>query len=58
MLSISPGLGEMLVKTTGVPDLDTALQKVFTEYIELEIINIIEIHCCPIGYDSPNFIFI
>ncbi|MBI5031843.1 MAG: hypothetical protein HZB51_15040 [Chloroflexi bacterium] len=37
MISISPKLGDLLVRTTQTPDLDTALWKVLSEYIDLKI---------------------
>lgn len=37
MPTISPKLGEFLIKTTGTKDIDNAFQKVFTEYLELKL---------------------
>jgi len=34
---ISPKLGELLIKTTKVSDIDHALEKVFKEYIDLKL---------------------
>jgi hypothetical protein len=37
MPTISPKLGEFLIKTTKEKDIDNAFQKVFTEYLELKL---------------------
>lgn len=37
MLSVSPKLGELLIRTTQTPDLETALWKVLSEYVDLKI---------------------
>ena len=37
MISMSPKLGELLVRTTQTPDLETALWQVLSEYIDLKI---------------------
>jgi hypothetical protein len=37
MLSVSPKLGEFLIRTTQTPDLETALWKVLSEYVDLKI---------------------
>ena len=43
MLTVSPRLGEFLVKTTGAKDIDSALQKVFSDYLELKLRSLQEI---------------
>jgi len=43
MPAISPRLGEFLIKTTKAKDIDTAFQRVFTEYLELKLKNLQEI---------------
>ena len=40
MKTLSPKLGEMLLKTTGLADPDLALEKVIHEYLELKINNL------------------
>lgn len=37
MATISPRLGEFLIRTTGTPDIDGALHKVFADYMELKL---------------------
>lgn len=37
MSTISPRLGEFLIRTTGTPDIDDALHKVFSDYMELKL---------------------
>lgn len=37
MAAISPKLGEFLLKTTRTQDLNEALQKIFSEYLELKV---------------------
>ena len=37
MISISPQIGEFLIKVTHLPDINVALKKVLKEYIELKI---------------------
>ncbi len=38
MLTISPKLGSLLTRTTKTPDLETALWKVLSEYVEMKIL--------------------
>lgn len=42
MPSVSPRLGEFLIKTTGAKDIDHALKTVFTDYLELKLANLHE----------------
>ncbi len=42
MLTISPRLGEFLIKTTKAKDIDDALGKVFLDYLELKLKNLQE----------------
>jgi len=37
MLAISPRLGELLTRATQTPDFETALWKMFSEYVELKL---------------------
>lgn len=37
MVTVSPQIGEFLLKVTHLPDIDTALRKVLTEYLELKV---------------------
>ncbi len=37
MISVSPKLGELLIRTTQTPDLEAALLKVLTEYVDFKI---------------------
>lgn len=36
MVTVSPRLGELLMKTTQTPDIETALWKVLSEYLDLK----------------------
>ncbi len=38
MVTLSPRLGELLTKATQTPDLETALWKVLSEYVELKVV--------------------
>ena len=40
MSLMSPQIGEFLIKATHLPDIDAALKKVLTEYIELKTADI------------------
>lgn len=42
MITVSPQIGEFLIRVTHIPDIDAALKKVLSEYIELKIIDISE----------------
>jgi hypothetical protein len=37
MLAISPRLGELLTRATQTPDFETAVWKMFSEYVELKL---------------------
>ena len=37
MITVSPQIGEFLMKVTHLPDMDAALKKVLTEYLDLKI---------------------
>ncbi|MCX7838280.1 MAG: hypothetical protein N2559_02335 [Anaerolineae bacterium] len=37
MISVSPQLGELLIRTTQTADLDAALLKVLTEYVDFKV---------------------
>jgi len=37
MLTLSPRLGELLTRATQTPDLETALWKVLSEYVDLKV---------------------
>lgn len=37
MITVSPKVGELLVRITQTPDVDLALRKILTEYLELKI---------------------
>jgi hypothetical protein len=39
---MSPKLGEVLIKTTHSKDLDDALNKIFSEYLELKLTKLLE----------------
>lgn len=43
MPTISPRLGEFLVKTTGSKDIDDAFHKIFLDYLELKLESLSEI---------------
>jgi len=43
MLSVSPKLGEFLVKTTGAKDIDNAFEKIFTDYLDLKLKSLEEV---------------
>jgi len=40
MITVSPQIGEFLVKVTKLPDIDAALKKVLTEYLDLKIFDL------------------
>lgn len=40
MITVSPQIGEFLIKVTHLPDIDAALKKVLTEYIDLKVADI------------------
>lgn len=42
MITVSPQIGEFLIKVTHLSDMDAALKKVLTEYIDLKIADIEE----------------
>lgn len=42
MITISPQIGEFLISVTHISDIDAALKKVLTEYIELKIADMVE----------------
>ncbi len=42
MLAISPRLGELLTRATQTPDLETALWKVLSEYVDMKLVSLDE----------------
>lgn len=38
MIAVSPRLGELLTRTTQSPDLETAVWKVLSEYVEMKVV--------------------
>ena len=39
MLTLSPKIGEFLIRTTETPDIEMALRKILFEYLDLKLIS-------------------